>query len=82
MWSSVEYGSEGAPVAIGATFTETLLRPARSNTPSDIPFWDYELALPKQVQVPPFDHIAVDWNPAGHIRRECTMFRISIFIST
>jgi len=67
VWSWVEYGPEGTPVAIGVTFTEAALSGLPEKPPSDIPFWDHELSLPKQGQVPPFDHIAVDWNPAGHI---------------
>jgi hypothetical protein len=67
VWSWVEYGSEGTPVAIGVTLTETALSGLPESPPSDIHFWDYELSLPKQAQVPPFDHIAVDWNPVGHI---------------
>lgn len=67
VWSWVEYGSEGTPVAIGVTFTETALSGLPENPPSDVHFWDYELSLPKQAQVPPFDHIAVDWNPSGHM---------------
>lgn len=67
VWSWMEYGSEGTPVAIGVTFTETALSGQPENPPSDIPYWDYELSLPKQAKVPPYDHIVVDWNPRGHV---------------
>jgi hypothetical protein len=66
VWSWVKNGSGGTPVAIGVTFTETALSGLPENTPSDVPFWDYELSLPKQVKVPPYNHIVVDWNPRGH----------------
>jgi hypothetical protein len=66
VWSWMEYGSEGTPIAIGVTFTETALSGLPENLPSDVHYWEYELSLPKQAKVPPYDHIVVDWNPRGH----------------
>jgi len=67
VWSWVIYDSKGNPSSLGITFTETALAGLAENSPHDIPYIDYELSLPKQTKVPPYNHIVVDWNPHGHI---------------
>lgn len=67
-WSWVERNTEGEPTSIGVTFTETALTGLPETMPSTgLPGWEYELALPREAGIEPFDHIVIDWNPKGHI---------------
>ncbi|MEW5884207.1 MAG: DUF5602 domain-containing protein [Armatimonadota bacterium] len=60
----------GNPIAVGVTFTESALSGLPTEKP-DTGFDGYEfpLALPKNgaTAKTPFDHVALDWNPKGHI---------------
>jgi Hypothetical protein TTHB210 len=69
VWSWVVNDSKGTPSSLGVTFTETALTGLAENPASDDPFptVEYELSLPKQVTVRPDNHLAVNWNPHGHI---------------
>jgi len=67
VWSWVINDSKGNPSSLGVTFTETALSGLAENPPSDVPYIGYELSLPKQTKVAPYDHIVVDWNAHGHI---------------
>jgi uncharacterized protein len=66
-WSWVECDAKMTPMRIGVTFTETAL----SGLPADPPLsqltWEYPLALPAQVDVPPYTHIVINWEPRGHV---------------
>ena len=67
-WAWVECDEKGTPTRIGATFTETAL----SGLPADLPAsqdgaWEYPLSLPVQVDVPPYTHIVINWEPHGHV---------------
>lgn len=64
VWSWVVKDSDGKPTSIGITFTEMALS---GLSESDIPTVEYELSLPKQAKVGPYNHIVVNWNPHGHI---------------
>ena len=66
-WSWVENNSEGNPIALGITFSETALSGLPENLPSDAPGWEYELPMPKEAKVAPYNHIVMNWNPHGHI---------------
>jgi len=66
-WSWVECDGKGTPARIGVTFTETAL----SGLPPDAPLSqfgsvEYVLSLPAGVDVPPFTHIVMNWEPHGH----------------
>ncbi len=67
IWSWVEYGPGGTPAAIGVTFTETALSGLPETTPPGGHSIDYELELPKRAGVAPYNHVVVNWNPAGHV---------------
>lgn len=67
IWSWVEYGPGGTPSAIGVTFTETALSGLPEKSPPGGHSWAYDLELPKRAAVAPYNHIVVDWNPAGHV---------------
>ena len=60
--SWVTLDNDGKPLAVGVTFSEASLSglPAVNST-------EYTLALPQQASAMPFNHIAVNWNPKGHI---------------
>lgn len=67
VWSWVKNDSTGKPAALGITFTETALSGLPASAPGDVPYLEYELPLPAQTKVPPFNHLVVNWNPHGHI---------------
>lgn len=58
----VRLGSNGDPSALGITMTEAAL----DGLPSGPEPTDYHLHLPQGVSVPPYSHLGLDWNPAGH----------------
>lgn len=62
---------DGKPLSIQITFTESALNGLREDVPQGNPRitgWEYSLKLPKEIQEKtPFDHVAIDWNPKGHI---------------
>jgi hypothetical protein len=64
-WVGVD--AKGAPVSVGVTFSETTLLGLPMQFPKDDIGWEWNLALPKEAAVAPFDHIAFYWNPRGHI---------------
>lgn len=66
--SYVTVDSAGAPLSIGITFTQGALTGLPTTAPSgELPYHEYILPLPPGVSVPPYTHIAMDWNPQGHI---------------
>lgn len=67
VWSWVITDSEENPSSLGITFTETALSGLTEDTPSDVPYIEYELSMPTQTKVTPYSHIVVNWNPHGHI---------------
>jgi hypothetical protein len=69
VWSWIKNDSKGNPSSLGVTFTETALMGLAEKKPSDtsFPTVEYELSLPKQVKVRPYNHIVVNWNPHGHV---------------
>ena len=50
----------GAPMALGIALSETALQ----GLPKEAVV--FELDLPSDVPIPPFDHATLDWNPQGH----------------
>jgi hypothetical protein len=64
-WVGVD--AKGSPASVGVTFSETTLLGLPTQLPKDDIGWEWVLALPKDVAVTPFDHVAFYWNPRGHI---------------
>lgn len=64
-WVGVD--AKGTPVSLGVTFSETTLLGLPTQLPKDDIGWEWNLALPKEAAVAPFDHVAFYWNPRGHI---------------
>ena len=64
-WVTVD--AKGAPSAVGVTFSETTLLGLPMTLPKDDIGWEWNLALPTEAKVAPFDHVAFYWNPKGHI---------------
>ena len=64
-WVGVD--KSGTPVSMGVTFAEATLLGLPMQFPKDDIGWEWNLALPKEVSVAPFDHVAFYWNPRGHI---------------
>lgn len=60
--SYVTVDSAGTPISLGLTMTDGVL----TGLPTQEMFYEYILPLPAGVSVPPFTHIALDWNPQGH----------------
>lgn len=60
---------EGRPVAVGVTFTEAALNNLPTTGDRGLGCCQNEtlLHLPQALEVPPFTHIAVNWNPNGHV---------------
>jgi hypothetical protein len=56
--SYVTTDSNGVPISIGIVMTEGAL--------TGLPARNTEVNMPLPQPVPPYDHIAVDWNPHGH----------------
>jgi hypothetical protein len=62
-WSYVRTDEAGIPIEIGVKFNESAL----SNLPSGSEYADeFLLELPSEINVPPFNHITLDWNENGH----------------
>lgn len=64
-WVTVD--AAGTPTSIGVTFSETTLLGLPMTLPKDDIGWEWNLPLPKEAKVAPFDHVAFYWNPKGHI---------------
>jgi len=75
----------GEPKAMGKGFIRSIVTTDETGKPETIGFIfngdallglpsvadaAYKLALPKEVAVPPFDHLEADWNYQGHIPKE------------
>lgn len=65
-WAWVEYDRNKHPTAVGFGFTESAL----SGLPQDGEMgstYEYPLALPRKIAVPPYTHLVLNWNPHGHV---------------
>lgn len=62
--SFVDLDTDGQPVALGVRLTESAL----TSLPQHAEHGAQEtvLALPAEAPVAPYNHVSVDWNPAGH----------------
>ncbi len=62
-WAFVRTDEQQTPVAIGLQIEEAAL----SNLPTGSPHGDeFVLTLPGEINVPPYNHITLDWNEHGH----------------
>jgi hypothetical protein len=69
--SYVTADSACTPSSIGITFTQDALTGLPATAPSgELPYHEYIIPLPTGISVPPYTHIAMDWNPQGHIPLE------------
>jgi hypothetical protein len=67
IWSWIK-AKNGVPEAIGVTFTETALSSLPTEKPKNgMDGYESTLSLPRNTKLLPYNHIAVDWNPKGHI---------------
>jgi len=64
-WVAVD--AKGNPTSMGVTFSETTLLGLPMTFPKDDIGWEWNLALPKEAPVSPFDHVGFYFNPKGHI---------------
>jgi len=60
--SLVVMNDQGAPLSIGIS----IAKDAFSTLPAGPAPTEVMLNMPDKVSIPPFDHLAVDWNPRGH----------------
>lgn len=58
----VRFNADDTPSALGVTMTEAAL----NGLPDGPAPTDYHMHLPQGVSVPPYTHLGLDWNPAGH----------------
>lgn len=62
----VALDSTGRPASLGVSFSGSALEGLPVAAPSDDTGWLFRLPLPAGVALPPYDHVAVYWNPHGH----------------
>jgi hypothetical protein len=63
--SFIQTDDSGNPTEIGIIVPSAALSNLPSN-PTDFAHETFELTFPTGVAIAPFDHITLDWNPAGH----------------
>jgi hypothetical protein len=57
---------DGRPTSLGVSLSASALDGLPAEAPADDIGWLHRLPLPSVVALPPFDHIALYWNPHGH----------------
>lgn len=57
---------DGTPKTVGVSLSPTALNGLPPEPPADDTGWLYRLPLPNGVQLPPYDHVGLYWNPKGH----------------
>lgn len=62
----VAFNADGRPASLGVSFSASALEGLPAAAPSDDIGWLFRLPLPSGVALPPYDHVAVYWNPRGH----------------
>ncbi len=65
--SFVTLDAAGKPETIGIRLSAMALRGLPAEEPKDAIEWEYLLRLPPQAAGAGYDHIAIDWNPHGHV---------------
>ncbi len=64
--SWVTLDEKGKPLAVGLTFSESVLKTVPAELPSGQEGIQVDLPLPKEAGLTAFDHIGFGWNPKGH----------------
>lgn len=59
--------ARGEPAAVGVRLSEGALTGLPAEPPPEADGWEYLLPLPKEASASGYDHIALDWNPKGHV---------------
>ena len=68
IYSWVKLDDKGNPTGVGVTATATALEGLPMEKPSSGAIgYEIPLKLPAQANATPFNHVAFDWNPLGHI---------------
>jgi uncharacterized protein len=62
----VAFNADGRPASVGVSFSASALEGLPAQAPADDLGWLFRLPLPSGVALPPYDHVAVYWNPHGH----------------
>ena len=62
----VALDADGRPASLGVSFSGSALEGLPAAAPGDDVGWLFRLPLPAGVTLPPYDHVAVYWNPRGH----------------
>ncbi|GAA4454167.1 DUF5602 domain-containing protein [Nibrella saemangeumensis] len=66
--SWVRLSQQGNPTAVGVTLTEAAMQGLPADiTPGMVWMAEYIMTLPDEARMLPFNHIAVNWNPRGHM---------------
>ena len=62
-WTYVQTDANQVPTSIGVRFDESIMDdlPTEGILPTE-----FTLALPSEINVPPYDHVTMDWNAHGH----------------
>ena len=61
--SFIEVDKAGAPISLGVKFYDASLEGLPTGYETG---YSYTLDLPKEVELPPYNHISCDWNEHGH----------------
>lgn len=68
IYSWVKNNDKGEPVGVGVTMTATALNGLPTEKPTSGAIgYEIPLKLPAEAAKTPFNHVAFDWNPLGHI---------------
>ncbi len=63
VWSVVSTDAEGNPKSIGVSFDATAMQHLPTGGAHA---HEFVVPLPQEIDVPPYDHLTVDWNEHGH----------------
>jgi hypothetical protein len=68
VYSWIKLDDKKNPMGVGITFTATALEGLQQELPASGAIgYEIPLKLPAEAAETPFDHVAFDWNPKGHI---------------
>ena len=76
---------DGKPITLGVSLSAAALDGLPPDTPADDLGWLYRLPLPAGLALPPYDHVALYWNPHGHEPRgvyDVGHFDVHFFMTT
>lgn len=64
-WSWVKVGLGEQPLSLGISISQASFNSLPPDDNAHMSF-DYLIGMPTEFDLPPFDHIMIDWNPHGH----------------